>query len=557
MKKIAALLSLFLIISSLFGISVSAEPDGQSEIQNVNLTEDGLLTWDPYEGATRYWIVFGSTASFQPEGTSANLYQKALDNNFPSGTYSFSLVACDDNWANLSLYYYGTFEFVAPIGLDKVTNLRWDGKTARWDSVDGAIGYNVYLYLGSNNIDVEYVEATSLDYSDSILLEKNNDYSFAVMAIAEGDLPNGPLSELSDTIEGWFEFKEIQNVRIENGVLSWDAFEGAERYWLRLGVGAWEPEGTSINLDVLLAESEAESGTYDFNIVACLSNWTDISQHYYGSYDYEKSFTVRFDPEGDSKIDVQVVKEGGKATVPESPAKKNLTFSGWYLDNEPFDFDKEVDSNVVLTARYLCEAEAIVYPAEAGFVYVTSETTPESGSSTVKHFWDEDETGSSYGSFSFKANEKYGFVEWRVGTPDGVPVQNVGKIHTNEDGTEVYFETSDGGYVLYAIFEKIAEDPVVTDAPVTDAPVSDVPVTDNPSTGAPTSDKDPETTNAPDVTDKVKPGKNVDKANDETYSSDKKPNTALIIVFSVLGAAAAAGAVVAVIFIIKKKKGVK
>ena len=560
MKRIAILMSFAIIIISFFGIMISAEPDEQKEIQNVNLSEDGLLTWDPYEGATRYWITFGPTDAFEPDGTSADLYQRALENNFPSGTYQVSLVACNDGWANLSLYYYSSFEFVAPIGLDQVTNPHWDGKTARWDAVDGATGYNIYLYYDTVNVTMDYVESTSLDYSDSILLEKDREYRFAVMAVADGDKPNGPLSELSDTIEGWFEFKDIQNVKIENGVLSWDPFEGAERYWLRLGDGAWEPDGTSINLDMLLADSEVESGTYNYDLVACLGSWADISHHYYGSYDYEKSFVVRFDTAGGSDIGLQTIKEGGKASIPDNPTKKNLTFSGWYLDSKPFDFESEITSNIELTAQYICEAEAIVYPAEAAFVYVTSETPPETGSSSVKSSWDEDDTGMSYGSFSFKANEKYGFVEWRIGSPDGETVQPAGVIHTGEDGTEVFFETSDGGYVLYAIFEKIAEDPPETDAPSTDAPIvtePTSPVTDVPSTGAPSSDKGPETTSTPEVTDKVKPEKNKDKSDEDTYDSDYNSHTALIIVGIILGAVAVAGITVAGIFIIRKKKNNK
>ena len=284
-RLVSALLCMVLFCT---GATLTAFAE-QEEIQNVSLSEDGVLTWDPYEGATRYWIILGSSSvAFRPEGTSANLYEKALENNLPSGTYSFSLVACDDSWNNLSLTYRGQFEFVAPIGLDEVKGLYWDGKTARWDAVEGAVGYMVYVYSGDNCNTYDYVEETSCDFSESISFVLGNDYSFAVMAIAESGGANGPMSAKSDTIPGWFEYKDIQNVKIENGVLSWDPFEGASRYWLIMG-GAWEPEGTSADLDKLLADGGFESGTYSFDLVACLDNWINISNHYIGTYEYIKS----------------------------------------------------------------------------------------------------------------------------------------------------------------------------------------------------------------------------------------------------------------------------
>ncbi len=283
------------------GVPVTAFAE-QQEIRNVTISDSGVLTWDPYEGATRYWITLGSSAvAFQPEGTSSDLYKEAMKANLPSGTYSFSLVACDDNWNNLSLTYYGTYIFNPPVGLDEVKGLRWEGRTAKWDAVEGAVGYNVYIYGGGNMILNDYCEETSLDYSKSVWLEAGNDYCFSVMAVAEGDNANGPMSEFSDTIPGWFERKDIQNVKLENGILSWDPYEGADRYWLIMG-GAWEPEGTSADLNFLLISGDYGSGVYSIDLVACLDDWTNISKHYTGTFEYVKSdvplYTVTIVTEG-------------------------------------------------------------------------------------------------------------------------------------------------------------------------------------------------------------------------------------------------------------------
>ncbi|MBO4355225.1 MAG: hypothetical protein J5850_00025 [Clostridia bacterium] len=289
MKRVLLFLTVLSLILASSLITVHADEE-QKAIENVSLSPEGILTWDPYEGATRYWITFQPDDSFQPEGCSADLYQRARDVNFASGTHSFSLVACDDNWNNLSLTYYGTFEYTAPIGLAKVENPHWDGKIARWDPVDEAVGYNLYLYSGDVNISVYYVEELSLDFSDSIALTLGNDYKFTVMAIAEGDNANGEMSDFSDELAGWFEYHDIENVQIsEDGILTWDHFEGAERYWLIFGDGAYEPEDETIaDLNKLFTEIEAESGTYNIDLVACLSSWIEISNHYTGTFDYVK-----------------------------------------------------------------------------------------------------------------------------------------------------------------------------------------------------------------------------------------------------------------------------
>ena len=337
MKKILLCLLSVLLIASLFTVSAVEVFAEGSDIPNVSLSEEGVLTWDPYPGATRYWIIMG-TDSFEPEGTSADLYARACLVNKASGEYSFSLVACDDNWNNLSNYYYGTFNFTAPVGLDKIKNPHWEGKTAAWDPVTDAVGYNVYLFIGDINVDVNYVEQTRFDFSDSIKLLAGNEYRFSVMAIAEGDKANGTMSDFSDTIPGWFEYKDIQNVKIENGILSWDAFDGASRYWIRLSSGgSYEPEGTSFNINENVGnEGGVDGETYTFDLVACRDDWTDISKHYNGNYVYKKDeapppvYTVSITTQGNGTVSAtpESGTDGTTVTVTAVP-EQGYVFKEW------------------------------------------------------------------------------------------------------------------------------------------------------------------------------------------------------------------------------------
>ena len=330
LTAVAAMFAFVLTVSA--SVCVYAE---HKEIGNVNVSGEGILTWDFYDGATRYWITFG-TASFEPEGNSADLAKYAREYNFPSGVYSFSIVACDDNWQNLSLYSTGSYEYTAPIGLDEVKNMRWDGKTARWDPVADAIGYNLYLFVGENNVGVYYVEDVSLDFSGSTAFELGNEYRFSVMAIAEGDKANGPLTGYSDAIQGWFEHKDIQNVRIEEGLLSWDPYDGATRYWLILSTGgAYEPEGTSINLSKLIGSGGVEGETYSFDLVACLDDWTNISKHYYGTYVFRKedlppvyTINVKVQGRGTAAADPASGSDGTVVTVTATP-DSGYVFKMW------------------------------------------------------------------------------------------------------------------------------------------------------------------------------------------------------------------------------------
>ena len=289
MKKTLSAIAALMIAALFIVSSVLPAAAEKSDIGNVKLSPDGLLTWDPYPGATRYWIIM-DTGSFEPEGTSADLAAFARRIKLPSGSYSFSIVACSDSWENLSNTYHGTYEYTARVGLPAVQNMRWDGKTARWDAVEGAVGYNLYLFIREQSMGVYYTTDLFIDFSDSTDLRLGTEYRFSVMAIAEGDNDNGPLEGFSETIIGWYEFREIDNVRLENGVLSWDPYPGATRYWLIMGNGgSYEPDGTSIDLAAAIGADGIEGKAYSYNLVACRDNWTELSLHMTGKYVFSKA----------------------------------------------------------------------------------------------------------------------------------------------------------------------------------------------------------------------------------------------------------------------------
>ena len=63
--------------------------------------------------------------------------------------------------------------------------------------------------------------------------------------------------------------------------------------------------------------------------------------------------SVSFDSDGGSKVSTQSVAIGSTARKPSAPSKDGHNFDGWYLGDEPFDFDNTpITSDITLTAHW-------------------------------------------------------------------------------------------------------------------------------------------------------------------------------------------------------------
>ena len=87
-----------------------------------------------------------------------------------------------------------------------------------------------------------------------------------------------------------------------------------------------------------------------FFSLCCSDNNNDDKQN-----EENKEFTVTFVANGEETI--VEVKDGEKAIKPIDPVKEGYTFLGWYLGSEEYDFEKAVNSNFELIAKF----EEIVY----------------------------------------------------------------------------------------------------------------------------------------------------------------------------------------------------
>ena len=90
------------------------------------------------------------------------------------------------------------------------------------------------------------------------------------------------------------------------------------------------------------------------------------------------TFAVRFDTDGGSEIEPTMVEHSRKVQPPSDPEKSGHTFTGWYLDDEKYNFDTPVTAPLTLTAKW----EKV--PSSGGYYYyqptTDTKTTDTKGS---------------------------------------------------------------------------------------------------------------------------------------------------------------------------------
>ena len=70
-----------------------------------------------------------------------------------------------------------------------------------------------------------------------------------------------------------------------------------------------------------------------------------------GKYDKLKTFTVKFDSNGGSKVNSVTVTEGDTITSPDIE-RVGYYLEGWYLNDNVYDFELPVTTNITLKAKW-------------------------------------------------------------------------------------------------------------------------------------------------------------------------------------------------------------
>ena len=86
-------------------------------------------------------------------------------------------------------------------------------------------------------------------------------------------------------------------------------------------------------------------------------------------------YTVTFDSNGGSPVESQLVEKGTTATKPTDPTREGYTFGGWYLGENPFDFEQLINGDITLTAKWV-KAETPSTPDNPGTTTPDNPTKP-------------------------------------------------------------------------------------------------------------------------------------------------------------------------------------
>jgi uncharacterized repeat protein (TIGR02543 family) len=163
-----------------------------------------------------------------------------------------------------------------------------------------------------------------------------------------------------------------------------------------------------------------------------------------------KSYRVSFDTYTETIIESQNVKENELVERPKDPTKEGYKFTGWYLDNEKFDFNTKVKSSFTLKAHY--EKMAVEDKSLEDNTGVTSVSVEEN-------------------KIELKINEtkrvKYKvlpdtalnqYVTFASSNPSAVTVDNNGLITAVSEGTSIIVVSSLNNKTAYITVTVLAEE---------------------------------------------------------------------------------------------------
>ena len=126
-------------------------------------------------------------------------------------------------------------------------------------------------------------------------------------------------------------------------------------------------------------EWQLDGKKYDFNQVVTQditlkAIWKPIN-------DNIEKVTIKFDSNGGSKINNQIIEKGKKVTVPNTPSKSGYIFVEWQLDGKKYDFNQKVTKDITLKAIWNKIVQSKLY----GDVNLDGKVTQEDATALLKY----------------------------------------------------------------------------------------------------------------------------------------------------------------------------
>ncbi|MBR6408453.1 MAG: dockerin type I repeat-containing protein [Clostridia bacterium] len=309
-KKIfSAVLAMLLLMSASVFAAAPAAYAANEPLKNVTISSSGILSWNAFNGAAVYYMGIG-VAGMYLKDTSIDLFTLCDSEEFKSGTYTVTLYALNgykwEGGSQISETWTGKYVFKEPQSrLATPSGVKWNGDVANWNAVSGAKTYELRLYVDSYPpILIDPIFSPNL-YLGDYYSEGTHSYRFGVVAKAQNKTASR--EGKSPTVTRTLELQELSNVRLSNGVLSWDEYYGARTYYYRVGSMSGFTDNTSVSLRNFCSGNGYKSGTYEV-ILYAMDNYANaggrqISATWRGSYAYSSSSSYKpGDLDKDGKI---------------------------------------------------------------------------------------------------------------------------------------------------------------------------------------------------------------------------------------------------------------
>ena len=447
---------------------------------NVQLSDEGVLTWNDM-GSTTYDIQVDETAMGGTvtkiqgiAGTSYNLINRFKELKIENGTYVFYIKANDTDTTSGDI----TFRYVSPEAkLSEPQNLRWEGTTAKWDSVANATEYEVRLYSDSGSLQLSKTTSeTQYDWSTNVY---NDGFWFEVVAIGDNyrnsNAAEGPkygtYSWTAPTLTGG---KAEWNVTLsDDGMLRWNDMGSAtyDIYVDETAMGGTVTNIYSINTNAFnlinrLKNLKIENGLYYLQIKAIDTDTTsgDIGFNYVSpepklsapqNLRWEGT-TAKWDSvAGATGYDVILYTDSGSVQLSKTVTTTQYDWESEATDGRWFEVIATADdyrnSNAEESPKYIVESYSIgAYPYDAtvsqtqagGQIYMTTDEGTDGWSSDG---YIKKATEGTTVTLNANPAAGYKFVEWRQGTAGA----------TISTEANYQFTASEDKY-LYAVFEAIS-----------------------------------------------------------------------------------------------------
>ena len=188
------------------------------KIQKADITfdENGKMTWPAVSGATEYVLKLNG----QEKRTPATEYTDFIVGQ--TNTIQIMPMAAGDSsfseWSEQLIKEY----------LGVPSNLQYDGQFITWKGNTKARAYQIYIDGVAYG---EPVTSTSIVYDSGATGDQDLTVDFQIQAIGNGDTSfHSPIGDA----EHYVFLKDIKDVKVEDGILTWGASEVATGYELKL-----------------------------------------------------------------------------------------------------------------------------------------------------------------------------------------------------------------------------------------------------------------------------------------------------------------------------------